>query len=366
MNSLFRCTLITAFWAVGCAQTPSKDSTFDLGLTFSNLTDGGVARTDGGALLYGSGGAFSVDITATVSPKGLVDSRTPPLHATVQLDETSTPVGATAIVMTQLLPQSDGRTFFGSAPVVWPPGGSVHVRVSAAGYFDEQVVSLDVPRLSIQRASSMQLGTQLLLPFCVRSSTLNGAVAVHLDRATFLGTSNASDVTAMLTPGDCAQTDAVADSVTFGVHSHAQLVGLPAVDLQTPPYTVSSVAITATLQNSSPPIFAYDGDAGVSPGFALIALFITAPLNNTRVAPGTQVTLHASATYVHGDMNVPAADVPVSYQSTESGLSILPTSSVTDSAGMASATFLMPNLDGGVLVVDPIGGIDNTGVTLTN
>src|SRR5208283_1210934 len=95
-----------AIFLVAC-QNPS-DPTFALSLTFSNLPDGGTAVTDSGALLYQPGGPFTARVTATVSSPTLVNSTTPPTHATLLIDEPSLPTNATASTTVALLAQDGG------------------------------------------------------------------------------------------------------------------------------------------------------------------------------------------------------------------------------------------------------------------
>lgn len=92
-----------------------------------------------------------------------------------------------------------------------------------------------------------------------------------------------------------------------------------------------------------------------------VALAFTAPANGSGAVPGAIVQLTVLAT----SAGAPARNVPVTFQ-TSPAVVVIPQSTITDASGVAIASFPMPDLTGGSLVVGALSGSTAAMITLDN
>jgi len=248
----------------------------------------------------------------------------------------------------------------------------VHVRAVAAGTFVERVATLDQPRLNIVAGHVAQVGMQESIQFCAESSSLTGTVGIHLDHAVFnAGATSTPDATEVLAPGDCGLEDISPPALSWTVYSHALFTAIPAADPTMPaPAVVSAFQVTATLQNATSPMPPIATQSIAVTPIQPVVLSISSTIAGAAFAAGTIVPLQVTATYGTGTSSRPAANISISFQTIPVTVTIVPSTLVTSSDGQASASLLMPSLasDGGTatLLVEPLGGNVNNGITLTN
>lgn len=353
MKSSCLCILLAA----AACQNPSANGAFAVRTTVSNLPDGGTAMSDG-QLLYVSGGSLAVTVTLDAGQDTFVESTSAPAHASIQIDAPQVPAGGVAAATVPLIRKSDG-TLFGTAALSWPPGGTFALRTSAAGQVVVDPISLETPQLAVAvGAAAQQTAALEVVPICVQSSTANGTVSVHLDRATFAAPAGASDLTAPLEPGDCGFGGA---APPFTVNSHALLSALPAADpAQAAPALVAAFQVTPALQGypsipSTTPV--------PVPALQPVVAAIVSPATGTAVAPGTLETLQARASL--GPKGAPLTNFALQFVALPN-VAIVPGAAATDRAGNLTATFVMPNLNGGSLAIQLLGGTVNGSIVLTN
>ena len=327
-----------AGWAAGCNKAPPAPP--GVSVFFAN-PDGGTLP-DGSTLPYHSGGPFTVGVSTDLP--GLRQST----HALIEIVEPSSPTGA-IMSATATLTAQDGGVFSGSAPLAWPLGGSVPVRVHAMGQIVESMVPLDAPDLAIDYGTGMNTGAQELVPVCITSTSPDGSVAIHLDQAVVAGGTQ-TDLMATLVVGLCPS---ISSSLT-SPKSHASFT---AVGLSTGArVTVSLVGPNVVRMSDLPTSM-----------FVPVVLSVTSP-SGTAPAPGSIVEVDVHATFASTDGGFADSGVVAGGSSDAAGISIsllgapnvalVPASVITDGNGKAVAHFQMPS-SGAVHIEASVGSSRN-------
>jgi hypothetical protein len=336
---------VIAGWGAGCCKSTPAQPTLSV---FFASPDGGILP-DGSTLPYHSGGPFTVGVSAGLS--GLQQST----HAFIEIVEPSSPTGA-IMSATATLTEQDGGAFSGSAPLAWPLGGPVPVRVHAMGQIAESLVPLEVPDLVVDYGARTNTGSQELVPVCITSSAADGNVSIHLDQAVVAGGTQ-SDLMASLVLGDCPN---IASSLT-SPKSHASFTAVSMSSASR--VTVSLVGTNVVRARALP-----------ASTFVPVVLYVTAP-HGTAPAPGSIVEVKVHATFAQADGGVAdggvadggvadggisgAPGITISLQGAPS-VAIVPASVTTDDDGDASAHFQMPS--SGAVHIEAIVGSSRSGI----
>jgi hypothetical protein len=264
---------------------------------------------------FKAGGPFTIGVTGYVADLG------PTSHATVEIvTPSAAPPGAVRSATITLNDQDDG-TVAGTANLAWPPGGPVPVRVEVAGQSVHHVMPLELPKVYICPADSLEnTGTQLLLSACIQSTSSDGVVNLRMTGGTFADT-GATEKTATLTLGVCGA--CVSKAIYPSTESS---------------YTTVRVAVNqsgATLVASMPSTAAVDRHLVEAPPPGLVEVCLsTAPSDPGPldiVALSALVTIDGRATpgIIVSFHTLPTSD-------------ILPAAALTDSEGRATARVVRP------------------------
>ena len=303
-----------------------------------------------GEITHNGIGSFTVHVTATTD-EDTADRNLQSLAVELQV---STAVGSSTAVTKGALIRSGDHAFKGTFAQSWPQGGPIEMTVRAGGVQQSTPLIVNLPELELAPAIPVPdaAAANASLKFCVVSTTTAGSVSVHLQDATFM-TMTPSDATAPLVRGPCPIAGAVTPA-GFEALSHA--------------------AFTLTSQSSAPTVAVSLANpiAGAPPLATILArtfpLVIPAAVNAiafqsppATAAPGTLVTLQVKASSSAG----PVKGVTLTFQAS-SELTFIPPSPKTDSAGLASTSFVMPNLGGALLLLGVAGGGEQDDTTIAN
>lgn len=303
-------------------------------------------------IAYQGNGTFTVHVTA-VSDHEAVDMNLRALSAelTVAADTGSTPAPSKVMLLRS---DEDPHTFEGAAMLAWPLGGPVVVIARVAGIQGQLRLTIDQPRMTLAIAPDAPdpgTGTSSV-QFCVVSSARAGTVAVHLENATFTGTTT-TDTMLALTRGDCPVDAAVPLTKDVPPESHATL------SLTTKSANPSIAATLPSATAGATPLdFLAAHTISVEIPAAVARLELTAPAS---ARTGTVVTAQARASTAMGG---PVKGVIVAFSASAEVTFITATAS-TDTDGQATTQFVMPELDGGALLVHVAGGQRQDTATIT-
>jgi len=127
------------------------------------------------------------------------------------------------------------------------------------------------------------------------------------------------------------------------------------------PFGVTTSSIDFVISAANPNAAIEPQRIDTNPNIAPVGLAFTAPANGGGFAPGAIVELAVAAT----SAGAPSRNVPITFQ-TSPEVVVIPQSTVTDASGVATASFPMPDLTGGSLVVGASSGSTTATITLDN
>jgi hypothetical protein len=320
----------------GCTQP--ENNTLSLALSADML------EQSDGVIVYQGYGSFLVTVTAKTEPTTDTNLATLAAELVISTDGgTSGPATKATLVRSA----SDARMFAGTAMLSWPLGGDILVTAKVAGVEKSEPFTIAKPEIALVfGAPSPNTGTASVdVPFCIVSSVRGASVVVHLEAATFAGTADV-DKTAPLLREGCTLTG-VTPPPGLVVQSHATL-GLTTLAAM----PTVSVTLTSPVMSAAP--LAYI--APMSPMGVVVPPKVKTVRFTTPIAPASAQVGHVVPVSVLAvDANdLPVQGVSVSFSSSAEVV-FVPATTKTNGSGAATTSFVMPDLDGGSLLISATG-----------